>query len=481
MRTFRGAEATRRSELVRFRRALALLGMTLILPGSAQLMRGSKPVGRAALRVVGLIVVGVVAGWFYLGRDGVIKLGLDPLALAAIKATVVVLAACWVGLFIDAWRLGRPPTLLRTHRVAATFLTLALAAGVAVPTAYGSRLLDAQQSILEDIIIPGPAATITEGRLNVLLLGGDGELDRVGVRTDSINLASIDVATGRTVMFSLPRNLQYAQFPPGTVMAKQFPNGFPDFFFGIYTWASERPQLFPGVKNPGAQAVMEAVAQTLNLTVHHYALVNLAGFQNVINALGGITIRVEKRIPIGGGTSMSGVPQPIKGYIEPGLQKLNGYRALWYARSRAGELNGDYARMARQRCVFGAILKQADPLTILAHYTELAKSAKRVITTDITSGTLKLLVDISGKAKAQPVTSVQFNNTLINSANPDMVFIRAETAKAIAKSEAAPVKPAVKPAKTTTGTGTKKPTKPKVTKTATPGDPVSIDDTCKYT
>jgi anionic cell wall polymer biosynthesis LytR-Cps2A-Psr (LCP) family protein len=137
-------------------------------------------------------------------------------------------------------------------------------------------------------------------------------------------MASIDMATGKTVMFSLPRNLQYAQFPPGTTMAKQFPNGFPDFFFGIYTWAQENRHLFPNVADPGALAVEQAVAQTLGIPVHYYALVNLAGFQQVVDALGGITLRVGERLPIGGGQNLvTGHKNPIVGYIEPGLQKLD--------------------------------------------------------------------------------------------------------------------------------------------------------------
>ena len=55
--------------------------------------------------------------------------------------------------------------------------------------------------------------------------------------------------------------------------------------------------------------------------------VDLRGFQRFIDAVGGIEIDVKKRTPIGGGTS------PIRGWIEPGRQRLDGYHALWYARS----------------------------------------------------------------------------------------------------------------------------------------------------
>lgn len=51
------------------------------------------------------------------------------------------------------------------------------------------------------------------------------------------------------------------------------------------------------------------------------------------------------------------------------MQRLNGYNALWYARSRAEAANGDYDRMDRQRCVLGAILNQADPFADTCRYT----------------------------------------------------------------------------------------------------------------
>lgn len=470
------AEAARRSEAVRFRRALTLLAMTLVLPGSAQLMRGNKAVGRAALRVDGLIVGVVVIGYIALGKQGVIELGFKSWALIACQVTAVVLGLCWAALFVDAWRLGRPPTLLRGHRMVAAGISLALMGGILAPMAWSVSVLDAQRHLIKEVLVPGPVGETYKGRLNILLLGGDGGLDRAGIRTDSISLASVDIDTGGTVLFSLPRNMENVQFPPGTKMAAQFPNGYPEFLYGIYTYGAEHPGLLPGAGNPGALALEQAVAQTLGIPVHYYALVNLRGFQNVVNALGGITLRVERRLPIGGGNSLTGAPMPITGWIEPGLQKLNGYNALWYARSRHG--TSDYDRMARQRCVMGAILREADPLTVLRNYQELAKSAKQVLQTDLTTGAIERLIATAPKTKASKVTSVQFTSSVINPANPDINAIRAKVAAAINKSELTPTpKPTPKP---TASTAPKK-KKKKVVAAVTPaGDPVAIDDACKY-
>jgi polyisoprenyl-teichoic acid--peptidoglycan teichoic acid transferase len=461
------AEVAERAEAVRFRRALTLLALTLVLPGSAQLVRGNKAVGRAALRIVVLVAAVLIGGRLALGTAGLVRLGFTPWVLVCLQVTAVVLGVCWLGLFVDAWRLGRPPTLLRRHRLVAAGVTCALMAGVGTPAAWGVGVLNAQRELLGQILVPGPVGELWQGRLNVLLLGGDGGPGRTGIRTDSISLASIDVATGRTVLFSLPRNLERAPFPPGTAMAARYPAGYPQFLYGVYTFGAQHPELFGGAANPGALAVEQAVAQTLGVPVHYYALVNLRGFQRLVDAIGGITIRVEKRLPIGGGADLDDVPQPITGWIEPGLQKLDGYHALWYARSRA--TTTDYDRMARQRCVIGAIVRQADPAALVRNFRALVAAARQTIETDLTTQAVQRLLEAAPRARHTKVMSIQFDRSVIDPANPDIAAIRARVAAAIRKADA-PVPPP--PA---AGPTTKKPKAKRVA-----GEPVAVDDTCRY-
>ncbi|WP_019872743.1 LCP family protein [Sporichthya polymorpha] len=470
------ADVARKSERVRFRRALVLLAMTLVLPGSAQLMCGNKVVGRAALRIVGLIGVGALIVYWIEGKEGLLELGFESWALVSLQTGIVVLGLCWLALFMDAWRLGRPPELVRSHRLTVSVLSLVLMALVATPAAYSANLIQTHRDFLERTFTDGGIRDLYKGRLNVLLLGGDGGDNREGIRTDSITLASIDVSNGKTVLFSLPRNMQYAQFPPGTPMDAKFPNGFPDFFFGIYTYGAEHPELFRGAKDPGALAVQQAVAQTLGVPVHYYAMVNLAGFENLVNALGGVTLRVEQRLPIGGGKNLQGVTMPIRGWIEPGLQKLSGYKALWYARSRA--TSDDYARITRQKCVMGAILRAADPGTILLKYSKLTSASRQVLTTDLSIDAVQRLIGVVDEAKNQKMTSVQFIPPAINPAAPDLNFIRAQVQKALLAAEQPDPTPAPKPS--ATPKKKKKATPTPAAIKATPGEATALDDTCRY-
>jgi LCP family protein required for cell wall assembly len=219
-------------------------------------------------------------------------------------------------------------------------------------------------------------------------------------------------------------------------MAKQFPEGFQwkncgsnCLLNGVFMYASEHKNLFPGDPHPGVTATKQAVEATTGLKVNYYVLIDLAGFRDLLNAVGGITLDVGKRVPIGGGSS------PIKGYIEVGKnQHLDGYHALWFARSREGST--DYERMTRQKCVMSAMLNQLSPQTVLTKFQGIAAASKQVVQTDIPAGELGTFTDLALDAKKLPVSSFSAVPPLIRTGDPDFALIRTKVAEAVGKSEA---------------------------------------------
>jgi len=205
-------------------------------------------------------------------------------------------------------------------------------------------------------------------------------------------------------------------------------------------------------------------------------MVDLGGFEGIVNALGGIQIDVQSEVAVGG--NADDPDAPIEGYIEPGVQTLDGHRALWYARSRTG--TDDYVRMQRQRCVLGAILNQADPANVLLNYTELAASAEATLATDIPQGSLNALVQVGLLAKSQSITSVQFVPPLIpDTADPDFQLIRASVEQAIEASEEAP-DPAETGAAPPPADGGEEPPPDPGDPDAPPAAPVPVADVCSY-
>lgn len=478
------------SEPVRFRRALTLLAMTLVLPGSAQIVAGSKRAGRYAWRTLaGLLAVVVFLALLSLvWRSGTMNLLISPRTLLVVQILMILLAIGWAALFVDAYRLGRPLTLERNHRLTASVLDALLVAVVVGALLWTSTIVSAQRDFVASVFGSTTKSKADKGRYNVLLLGGDSGANRIGVRPDSITLASVDADTGRAVLIGLPRNMAKVPFPEGTAMHEKFPDGFQwdncgtnCLLNGVYTYATEHKDLFPGIKEPGLLATRQAVEGITGLKVNYHVLIDIAGFQRLLNAVGGITLDVGKRVPIGG------IGSPIKGYITPGKNKhLDGYHATWFARSRAGAT--DYERMTRQKCVMTAMLNQLSPQTVLTKFQGIAAASKQVVQTDIPSGHLGTFMDLALDSKKLPVSSFSPVPPLIRTGNPDFELIRSKVSQAIARSEALDKdggdgdgkKPA--PAPTTSKPATSKPKttpKPRSTPSKPAPDVADVASICK--
>jgi LCP family protein required for cell wall assembly len=265
-------------------------------------------------------------------------------------------------------------------------------------------------------------------------------------------------------------------------MAEQFPNGFEwkncghdCYLNGVYTWAMGHKQFFPGVKEPGLLATQQAVEGLTGLKVNYYVLIDIAGFQHLLDAVGGITVDVGKKVPIGG------IGSPIKGYIQPGKnQHLDGYHAMWFARSRAGA--SDYERMTRQKCVMTAMLNQLSPQKVLTKFQSIASASKEVVQTNIPAGELGTMTDLALDSKKLPVSSFSPVPPLIRTGDPDFGLIRTKVAEAISKSEAldkAASDGNGKKSNTPSSTPTKKPSKPGSTPSKPTTDVEDVASICK--
>jgi len=396
-------------------------------------------------------VVGLVTVYLVVPADRILAIAFDQRELTIVASILLAVGIGWLLVAVASHRALEPSGLSAAKRLGGALVVVVVTSLVLTPLAAGLQRAFVQRDLIKSVAAPENAKSNTTPedieevdpwadtpRVNILLLGGDGDPDRPGIRPDSQILASIDTRTGETTLFSLPRNLQGVPFPEDSPLHGFYPDGFglqnndEEYLLNaVYqNVPAVHPELFDGVAYPGADANKWAVEGALGIDVDYFVLVNLAGFKELVNALGGITIDVKEDIPIGGGTS------PIKGYIEEGEnQRLDGYHALWFARSREG--SDDYERMERQRCVIGAMIDEADPVTVFRRYQELAAATKDIVATDIPAEILPAFVQLALKVKDAEVRSLPFTNSVISTQHPDYDKIQALVAEALLPQEPA--------------------------------------------
>ncbi len=477
-------------------RALIAATVSVILPGIGHAMAGHKRTGRVLFTAVLLLIATAAIAYVGLGRARLAALTVDTTTLTWIVYGALGLGIAWSLAVVSAFLVNRPAVMTVAQRLGATVLVGLLALTVFATGAgaayYANTQLDFVSSVFPNSRkgVHKPNFFAGKPRVNILLLGSDAGEDRTGVRTDTVIVASINTKSGRTVMFSLPRNLLNVPFPEGTAAAQEFPNGFHGtptanyMLNAVYKYGHDHPDLVPRSFDPGAALLQQGVEATLGVKVDYYMMIDLRGFAGIVNALGGIKVVVKKErgrpIPIGGEHNPDGsVKAYPHGSLPLGKQKLNGYQALWYARSRF--YADDYFRMARQQCVLGAIARQATPINVLKGYQRLAKTAKDSIVTDIPSDALESMVTLAAKGKTAKITTVSFNNKVIDTGDPDFDVIHQKVQAALeaAASDARPT-PSSTPSSTSTAKATATASSPHITSSAVPGEAVSVDDVCEY-
>ena len=246
---------------------------------------------------------------------------------------------------------------------------------------------------------PGPEWA-ADGRLNILLIGGDSGPGRWSLRTDTIELLTIEISTGRAALIGVPRNLFNVPLPDGP--AQHFKcRCYPDLINSLFVYASEHPKIFPGGDDTrGYQAVQDAIQELIGLTIDGQMVVTLNGFVRLVDAFGGLKITTPKAV------SDSHYPLPdgsgyISIYIPAGKHHFDGETALEYARARHG--TNDYSRMRRQQLVLVALRAQINPCTIIVRIPELLDIAKKSLWTNLPLEALPDILALGARVQSKQI------------------------------------------------------------------------------
>jgi len=458
------------SEPLMSKRARWLVVIGFLLPGSAQVLAGNRRLGRAGLVATFVLITGAVLSLLglLLARVATLSFFTNGFVLLVLQILLFAYAVLWLILGFDTLRLTRLVRVQRAWRIPIVILSVLLTVVPSAGAAWAATTVGAGRSLLGDLFQGAPAVEPVDGRYNILLLGTDAGSDREGLRPDSISLVSVDAETGQSVIIGLPRELVQMPFPEDSPMHEVHPNGFcvgPNAFGpeggcltgylnGLHAELEQTAEiveaeglpeefkhLYDGMyadahargSSPGIEATKDAVTGATGLEVQFYVLVNMDAFSSLIDALGGVTIDVRERLPIGGQIDpYTGELVGVQDWIEPGERNLDGFAAQWYARSRYGSANGDYDRMERQRELQAAILAQMNPTNVLAKFQDVAAVGGELVDTDIPQSMLGRFVDLATKAREHSPVNVELVPPAVDPEMPDYSTIRGLVVEGVA-------------------------------------------------
>ncbi|MGW2179586.1 LCP family protein [Streptomyces sp. NPDC001732] len=283
-------------------------------------------------------------------------------------------------------RRGGPRKRRRGLRIAlVSVLVLLLAAGGTFYWLY-SRLdgnikgVDIDKALGED----RPEKLPTSGQ-NLLVLGSDsraGAENRAlgggggvsGARSDTALVVHIPEGRTKAVAVSIPRDTLVSRPECTGADGTTVPSANRVMFNSVYSQV-------------GPACVVKTVEKMSDVRIDHYLEINFAGFKDLVDAIGGVTVDVPQDIH----DKSSGLD------LTAGPHKLDGTQSLAYVRTRHGIGDGsDLGRIGLQQQFLLALLsevKSQDLLGSPAKSYKIASSATRSLTTDSGLASLKSLAE----------------------------------------------------------------------------------------
>jgi LCP family protein required for cell wall assembly len=318
---------------------------------------------------------------------------------------------------------------------------------------------------------------VGDDRITILLAGGDAGPGRGGLRTDSMIVASIDPATGKAALFGFPRNLGSMPLPRSwgnafssfeqrllaivaarteTTTTAPIDGGdttttttvppfvgcrcFPEQLNALYPFTRKWTRTYPNDIDPGMAALRDVLANATGLKIDYYALVDMAAFVDLVDAIGGVDVNALQPLESEVSPPREGDPW-AKIDIDVGWNHLDGPEALAYVRARKG--SSDYVRMARQRCMLRAIAAKSNTITLLRSFSGIVDALDGTLVTDIPISFAPDLLSMSANLDFDDVATYGFNpgyyahaRDFLGHAVPDIGRIRGKVARVLNDQEA---------------------------------------------
>ncbi|MGC5020457.1 LCP family protein [Micromonospora sp. DT47] len=216
---------------------------------------------------------------------------------------------------------------------------------------------------------------VARDAMNVMILGSDSRDPEKtsGSRTDTIILAHLPKDRKSAQLVSIPRDT-WVRVP----RSKDGRHGGREAKINAaYAWG-------------GVPLMVQTVEEFTKVRVDHVAVIDFAGFKEIIDALAGVEINSEK--------SFTSIHPPFRTF-PAGVQTMDGATALDYARQRKQFADGDFARIRHQQQVIKAILDKAASggiLTSPGRLNDFVKASSAAVSVDEGMSLLDMATDLRG-------------------------------------------------------------------------------------
>lgn len=207
-----------------------------------------------------------------------------------------------------------------------------------------------------------------QNKINIMVLGVDKRGDDVG-RSDTLFVVTVDTNTKEVAMLSIPRDTRV-----------KIPGKGWDKINHAYAFG-------------GHKLTQQAVEGLLGIKIDHHIMINIAGFKKIIDAIGGVTIDVEKRMYYNDPYDDNG---GLVINLRAGVQRMDGDTAIQYVRYRDEE--GDIGRVERQQKFIKAVLREVASPSVITKIPAIIREVSSAIESDMSTSEMLNLAKIVNDA-----------------------------------------------------------------------------------
>src|SRR6266849_1918572 len=229
-------------------------------------------------------------------------------------------------------------------------------------------------------------------QVNVLLLGRGGYENDAPYLTDSIMAVTIDPASSRVSMISIPRDLVVRMNlqDNGRIWINKINAAYEVPYVNVICCVASQYQGRDG----GGYAAEHEVSKITGIEFDRYIAVDFKAFRDMVDALGGVDVCLTTNLDDYSYPDYSGGFHPI--HYKAGCQHLTGEQALEIARSRHAEQAqqaSDFGRARRQQDIMQAIKKKATTVNGFSKAPQLLSALQNNITTDMSLSDMRAIYD----------------------------------------------------------------------------------------